>query len=175
MRVDKVRVTPSLNFCWYPRPTWEELLTLARIEAESSRLYLQPMPNDVSFFEATHPTLTAVSRVGLTFWKTEAPNTSPSFTLPCKTQSPFANPRAKLFFFNLDLFVSYAIGYPSSQPWCPTTAEPLIVGPSKVRSVSVLTVSKSCLYSVFKTPFFAPVCGENEVSNVSFSPFSILS
>ena len=118
IRVDRVMVTPSRNFCWYPKPTWEELLTLARRDAFLSKVYLHPIPKLVSFFDAVHPRirnmkwlgiflleedifidqicpiryilpkLIAVSRLGLTFWYTDPPNTWPSLTLVCRTKSP---------------------------------------------------------------------------------------
>ena len=66
---------PSRSLCWYPRPTWELLLILARTKASFSRANLQPMPKVVSFLEAVHPKLTAVSKLGFTFWWTDPPKT----------------------------------------------------------------------------------------------------
>ena len=64
-RVERVTVTPSLSFCWYPSPTYHQckicdikkknqkllftsllLLILARTAAPSGRTYFAPIPGE---------------------------------------------------------------------------------------------------------------------------------
>ena len=67
-KVDRVTVTPSLSFCWYPRPISLLLLIFALTAAPSSSTYLAPIPKLVEELALLQPKLTPVSRAGLTFW-----------------------------------------------------------------------------------------------------------
>ena len=49
------------------KSSWNQLLKFVNT--------LQPMPKVVSFLEAVHPKLTAVSKLGFTFWWTDPPKT----------------------------------------------------------------------------------------------------
>merc|ERR1719481_1767180 len=171
-RVERVTVTPSLSFCWYPRPTSLLLFILALRAAPSSKRYLAPIPNVVAEEAELQPRDTPVSREGDTFWYTDPPKSVPLTTLVCSTKSGAVYPSPKLFLVTADLDMSKQVWYPASHPLCPTTAVALMA--ERAKSISAVTVAASCLYSDFSLPDFDPVEGEKLVSRVTLRPGRIL-